>query len=80
MVPHAHQRGADILNGLLPHTLILPCHLREEGGREGGREGKREGRGGEGRQKERGRKGKEREGGREGGGKERGEGEKEGLT
>ena len=53
------QRGADILNGPLPHTLILPCHLREggreggdmEGGREGGREGKR----GRGRRKERGR-------------------------
>ena len=66
MVPHAHQRGADELNGLLPHTLILPCHLRE-GGREGGGEiGS-----------ERGRKRKERRGGgigRKEGGKEGGRG------
>ena len=41
-VSHAHQRSAHVLNGLLPHSLILPCHLREKGGGGERREGERE--------------------------------------
>ena len=82
LVSHAHEGGAEVVQGLLTHTLVLTHDLTEdtlegmlgEGGRggEGGREG---GRGSE-RGREGGREGGE-EGGREGG-REGGKGGREG--